>query len=227
MGEFAHGAGDGVITDDGCPVELYRRLRAGDEIDRIKHLTPPGGSILDLGAGAGRLAEPLAEAGFDVTAVDESTEMLAEIRGAVTPVQSRIEALDLGRRFDLVLLASYLLNAPAAQSRAPLLGACGRHLKPGGAVAIQVRGPGILRDLTGFEREVDGVRDWVDSYRRDGHMVTMTLRTEWEGRRWAQTFTHRYLEEAELRLELAAQGLRFERWLDPTPEWFVARRSDG
>ena len=225
MAAFAQGSGDGAITDDGCPVELYRQLKAGDEIGLIQGLAPPGGSILDLGAGAGRLAEPLAEAGFAVTAVDESAEMLAEIRGDVAPFRSRIEDLDLGQRFDLVLLASYLLNAPAAEDRGALLGACVRHLKPGGATAIQVRGPGILRDLTDFEREVDGIHDWVDSYRRHGPLVTMTLRTEWEGRRWVQTFTHRYLPESELRRELADSGLTFERWLDAGPEWFLARPS--
>ncbi|MEJ0065705.1 MAG: hypothetical protein WDM85_09915 [Caulobacteraceae bacterium] len=97
-------------------------------------------------------------------------------------------------------------------------------MKPTGAVAIQVRGPGILGDLNGFERESDGIRDWVESYRREGPLVTMTMRTEWEGRRSSQTFTQRYLEEAELRHELTDQGLAFERWLDKPPEWFVARR---
>jgi SAM-dependent methyltransferase len=222
MAKFAYGAGDGAITDDGCAVELYRRLEAGDEIDLIRSLSPAGGSILDLGAGAGRLADPLSAAGFVVTAVDQSADMLAEIRGGASCVRSTIEALDLGARFDVVLLSSYLLNTPASESRAGLLRACARHLKPSGAAAIQVRGPGILQDLSDFEREVDGVRDWVDAYHRDEPFVTITMRTEWEGRRWVQTFIQRYLDEADLRPELAAQGLRFERWLDAAPEWIVA-----
>jgi SAM-dependent methyltransferase len=222
MAKFAYGAGDGAITDDGCPVELYRRLKAGDEIDLIRRLAPAGGSILDLGAGAGRLADPLSAAGFAVTAVDQSANMLAEIRGGATCVRSTIESLELAARFDVVVLASYLLNAPAMESRVALLAACARHLKPGGVAAIQVRGPGILQDLSDFEREVDGIHDRVEGYRRDGPLVTITMRTEREGRRWVQTFTQRYLDETELRPELAAQGLTFERWLDVAPEWFVA-----
>ena len=222
MASFAYGAGDGAITDDGCAVELYRRLRAGEEIDLIRGVAPAGGSILDLGAGTGRLANPLSAAGFAVTAIDQSADMLAEIGGAVTCVQSTIEALELGARFDVVLLSSYLLNVPTAESRASLLRACMRHMKPGGVAAIQVRGQGILQDLSDFEREVDGIRDWVEAYRRDGLLVTITMRTEWEDRRWVQTFTQRYLDETELRPELAAVGLGFERWLDPAPEWFVA-----
>lgn len=225
MAKFASGSGDGVITDDGCSVELYRRLGASaDEIGLLTALAPPGGSVLDLGAGAGRLAEPLSRAGFAVTAVDQSAEMLAEIGGGVVCIQSSIEALELSPRFDLVLLASYLLNTPALEDRHALLAVCAHHLKPTGALAVQVRGPGILRDLSGFERETDGVRDWVESYRRDGALVTMTIRTEWEGRRSSQTFSQRYLTEAELRPELADQGLAFERWLDEPPEWFLARR---
>ena len=221
---YATGSGDGAITDDGCAVELYRRLRAGrDEVAMIAGLAPRGARVLDLGAGAGRLAEPLSHAGFAVTAVDQSAEMLGEIRGGAIRVRSAIEDLDLGAGFDLILLSSYLLNTPAAANRAALLATCARHLKPDGAAAIQVRGPGILRDLSDFEREVDGIRDRVEAYRREGAVVTMTMRTECEGRRWVQTFTQRHLAEAELRAELAASGLRFERWLDAEPEWFVAR----
>jgi len=220
---YASGSGDGAITADGCPVELYRRLSAGGEIDLIEALAPAGGSILDLGAGAGRLANPLSAAGFVVTAVDQSAEMLAEIRGGARRVRSTIEALDLGAAFDVVLLASYLLNTPALESRSALLATCARHLKRDGAAMIQVRGPAILRDLSGYEREAEGIRDWVEAYRRDGPVVTMTVRTECEGRRWLQTFSQRYLEEPDLRRELAAEGLQFDRWLDDPPEWFVAR----
>jgi SAM-dependent methyltransferase len=225
MAKFASGSGDGAITDDGCAVELYRRLTASaDEIAMLTGLARPGGSILDLGAGAGRLAEPLSQTGFAVTAVDQSAEMLAEIGDDVVRVQSGIGALELSERFDLVLLSSYLLNTPAAEERQALLAACARHVKPTGAAAIQVRGAGILRDLNGFARESDGVRDWVEGYRRDGPLVTITMQTEWEGRRSSQTFTQRYLREAELRRELADQGLAFERWLDDPSEWFMARR---
>jgi len=226
MAKFASGSGDGAITDDGCAVELYRRLKASaDEISLLAALAPRSGSILDLGAGAGRLADPLSRDGFTVTAVDQSAAMLAEIHGSAIRIQSSIEALELGAFFDLVLLSSYLFNTPALEDRRALLAACARHLKPAGVAAIQVRGPGVLRDLNGFERESDGIRDWVEGYRRDGPLATMTVRTEWEGRRSSQTFTQRYLDEADLRRELADQGLAFERWLDDAPEWFVAGRA--
>ena len=72
---------------------------------------PAGAEILELGAGAGRVTQPLLELGHPVVAVDESAEMLARIRGAET-VLARIQELRLGRRFDVVLLASFLVNTP-------------------------------------------------------------------------------------------------------------------
>jgi 2-polyprenyl-3-methyl-5-hydroxy-6-metoxy-1,4-benzoquinol methylase len=42
--------------------------------------TLPFGSILDFGAGTGRLAIPLAQKGYNVTAVEQSNAMANELR---------------------------------------------------------------------------------------------------------------------------------------------------
>ncbi|HVV13973.1 class I SAM-dependent methyltransferase [Amycolatopsis sp.] len=42
----------------------------------------PGAEVLDLGYGSGRIAHRLIELGHPVTAVDDSPEMLAYVRGA-------------------------------------------------------------------------------------------------------------------------------------------------
>jgi SAM-dependent methyltransferase len=84
--------------------------------------TGPGASILELGCGAGRVTHPLVALGHPVVAVDESADMLAHVRGAET-VCARIEDLALGRRFDLVLLASHLINSDPP-TRAAFLAAC-------------------------------------------------------------------------------------------------------
>jgi len=223
LGKYAWGAGDGPITDDGCAVELYRGLSADGEIEMITSLVPIGGAILDLGAGAGRLAKPLARVGFQVTAVDQSADMLAEIDGAEC-VQASIETLDLTpRHFEVVLLASYLLNTPDVASRSGLLRSCRRHVQSDGVVLLQVRGPSLLNDIGGSEWEVAGVLDVVEAYHRTGSQVTMTWRTEVAGRKWVQTFTHEFLDEAELTTALAQEGLRFEGWLDERREWLLAK----
>src|SRR3954469_18368208 len=109
---FASGEGPGAITPDGCAVDLYARLPAGvEEAALIAGVAPPAGSVLELGAGAGRVTHCLVERGLSVVAVDESRNMLDRIVGAQT-VHSTIEALHLDRLFDVVVLGSHLVNLP-------------------------------------------------------------------------------------------------------------------
>lgn len=76
------GSGPGPQTLDGCSAEFWKLLPAGAEPSLIASTVPSGGSILELGAGVGRVTYPLLELGYRVTAVDNSSEMLAEISGA-------------------------------------------------------------------------------------------------------------------------------------------------
>jgi SAM-dependent methyltransferase len=92
------GSGPGPQSLDGCSVELWKLLPAGVEPSLIASAVPPKGSILELGARVGRITRPLLELGYRVTAVDNSSEMLAEIRGATT-VLSNIEDLALSTLF--------------------------------------------------------------------------------------------------------------------------------
>jgi SAM-dependent methyltransferase len=219
----ATGWGDGPITEDGCAVELYRRLPDFGEAELIASAAPRGASVLELGAGAGRLTRPLLARAYRVTAVDQSAEMLACIQGAER-VRARIETLDLApRRFDVVLLASYLLNTPDPDERYALLLACRRHIASGGKLIAQVRGPGLLEPKSGLIADADGVRDFVDAYERAEAQVSITLRVEADGRRWVQRFTHVYLDAAALRSLLTAAGFAFEDWIAGSQEWFCAR----
>jgi SAM-dependent methyltransferase len=110
---------------DGSPVEVYERLPEMGEGEVVSSVTRAGASVLELGCGVGRITRQLVRLGYRVTAVDESAEMLARVRDAET-VHASIEGLDLGRRFDAVLLASNLVNAEPAQRRA-FLETCARH----------------------------------------------------------------------------------------------------
>src|SRR5437762_12653200 len=72
-----------------------------------------GGPILELGCGTGRLAIPLAEAGFAVTGIDRAPAMLAEARrkAAATRVsvswhEADMRAFKLGERFAWAFIAS-------------------------------------------------------------------------------------------------------------------------
>ena len=72
-----------------------------------------GGPLLELGCGTGKIAIPLAEAGFAVTGLDLSEAMLAEARaktrGRDLPIQwvyGDMTRFSLDRRFNLILLPS-------------------------------------------------------------------------------------------------------------------------
>src|SRR3974390_1447902 len=113
-------AGSGHYAPDGSPVELYARLAAGDGPAIVHAAIPAGAQVLDLGSGAGRIAHALIELGHPVVAVDNSPDMLEHVRGAER-ILADIRALDLGRRFPCVLLASNLLNCVGPQARDEML----------------------------------------------------------------------------------------------------------
>jgi SAM-dependent methyltransferase len=109
------GSGPGPQTLDGCSVEFWKLLPAGVGPSLIASAVPRRGSILELGAGVGLITHPLLELGYRVTAVDNSSEMLAEISGATTAL-SDIEDLSLGTSFDAVILGSFLIRPSAGLS---------------------------------------------------------------------------------------------------------------
>jgi hypothetical protein len=78
--------------------------------------------------------------GHDVLAVDSSAEMLAAVRSARTH-RARIEDLDLAERFDVVLLASNLVNTRTPRSAPPCWPPARRHLADDGRVLLQWHEP--------------------------------------------------------------------------------------
>lgn len=219
------GTGRGAITDDGCAVELYLRFPHQGEADLVHAVVPAGAAVLDLGSGTGRIAHPLIALGHPVTAVDSSPDMLAHVRGAET-VLSSIAELDLGRTFDVVLMASHLVNTPDDAERRALLDSAARHLAAGGALIAEQYPPRWFDEVTdGAGAPIGEVLADLTEVHRDGDVVSATVRY-WVGDElWTQTFAARRLDEDLLRAELAGAGLAFERWLSDDRCWLLARRS--
>ncbi len=109
-----------------------------------------GGRVLELMAGSGRIAVPLAAEGHPVTAVDVDPAMLARARlraeAAGPDVEGRVElvladaaspSLDLGRhhRLAIIGLNSILLLGGRAAQRAAW-DSLARHLEPGGIAVV-------------------------------------------------------------------------------------------
>jgi len=94
-------------------------------------------SVLDAGCGTGRVAIELDRRGVDVVGVDVDPSMLTTA-GARAP-HLRFEladladpSLDLGRSFDLVVLAGNVPLFTPAGTQAALVAGCARHLSTGG-----------------------------------------------------------------------------------------------
>jgi SAM-dependent methyltransferase len=217
------GSGPGRQAPDGCSVEFWKLLPPGSEPTIIASAVPPRGSILELGAGVGRVTHALLGLGYKVTAVDNSSEMLAEIRGATT-VFSDIEDLMLSASFDAVVLGSCLIHAPAPGARGALLEVCRRHVKPSGVVLIQHYREGWPSGaVAGFMGEKDGIKAFVDAVIHDGRFVHMTLRHEATSGTWTHSFTAEALSQSELHDALNHARLSFERHVDQDSSWVLAR----
>ncbi len=211
-----------AVAPDGSPVEVYLRLPGDAEADLIASVVPDGAEILELGSGVGRVTHELVARGHRVTAVDESAEMLAHVRGAET-VCARIQELDLSRTFDCVLLASHFVNVPDERERTALLRACARHLAHGGLALIEAYPPDQSWE-PGEARRLGGVTLRLAEAEQVGDRVRATMEYEVDGRVWRQPFEAALLDEADLRRALRDGGLELDRWLDRDRGWLAARR---
>lgn len=220
------GTGPGVITADGCPVDLWSMLPAGATPTIIQRAIPPLASVLDLGAGVGRLADPLVSLGHSVVAVDESAAMLAHVRRA-SCVCSTIEDLQLDATFDVVLLASSLVNTPDQRSRRTLLAICRRYVHAEGQVIVQRYVPGWADAIDGTTSQIaDGVTHTVEVVARHGGGRYTLAATSRSGRReWTQRYTMQELDDEALGQDLRAVDLHLERWISGDGAWVAARTS--
>ena len=123
------------------------------EADLVESLGPR--SVLDAGCGTGRVAVELARRGIDVTGVDVDAAMLEKARAKAPHlpwVAADLAGLDLGRTFDLVVMAGNVMIFLAPGTEAEVVAAAARHLAPGGAlVAGFSLEPGRL-DLATYDR---------------------------------------------------------------------------
>jgi SAM-dependent methyltransferase len=89
-------------------------------------------SVLDAGCGTGRVAIELAERGVeDVVGADVDGSMLATAakRGpAIEWIESDLAALDLGRTFDVVVMAGNVPLFTPPGTQAALVAGCARHV---------------------------------------------------------------------------------------------------
>ena len=135
------------------PLHALNPVRVGYIRDHLAaHFAPtaaPGRSfaplngidLLDVGCGAGLLAEPLARLGAAVTAIDASADAVkagrvhAELQGLEIDYRvGTVEALaETGRQFDAVTIMEVIEHVPDVYA---FLATCGRLVKPGGLAVV-------------------------------------------------------------------------------------------
>jgi hypothetical protein len=166
---------DDPATPDEGFAELYAKLPDATDLFPWLELAQAAGSpVLYLGIGTGRLAVPLHAAGIELVGVDSHPGMLARLRQrlpGIELVQSRIEDLDLGRLFDLVIVPSNILCS------VDRLRAAGSHLAADGSLAFELTNPYWLRAGAGRGVRVqsfdgNGARFEVDYELPDGRLIT-------------------------------------------------------
>jgi SAM-dependent methyltransferase len=135
----------------------YRRRRADVAFYRelAKRRLGTGGSILELGAGTGRLTIPLARDGHRVVAVDQAPAMLAALRRRVDALpravadriaiaKGDLRAFDVGEQFPLVVAAFNTVEHLYTRGEvAACLARVAAHLAPGGAFVFDVQLPDL------------------------------------------------------------------------------------
>ncbi|UZN03530.1 class I SAM-dependent methyltransferase [Cellulomonas sp. S1-8] len=161
---------------------LYDRLFPGSEqavefyrAEAGRH----GGRVLELGSGTGNKLIPIASDGHACTGLELSAAMLAEARRKAAErgvevewVQGDMREFDLGRTFDLVLIAANsLLHLHAAEDLVACFRLVRRHLAPGARLVFDVFNPsvGVLAQADGIRRRRDAL-SFVDPDRGVVHV---------------------------------------------------------
>jgi len=214
---------------------LYTAM-TNDTLRVVRRLLPSPGEVLDVGAGTGRLATPLGEAGHRVVAVEPSAGMLAQMRDPVQgpPIERRrchIGDFESAPRFDLALcvftVVSYLVDEEALRAAFRRISG---SMRPGGQVLVDVPARALFtsrrRRTARIERTVDimptavpDVFTYREGIRLQRHGAWRCYRDEFPLRWWS----------ARAVLDVAAsEGLQTARCitdeLPPTGgEWWVLR----
>ena len=192
-------------------------------VSLLKELgTPPGGRLIDAACGTGGISILLAKAGYGVTAMDISQQMLskaaekASLAGAsVSFISQDIRAMKVHRPADGILCCcdgvNYLLGDHDLMG---FLISARKSLKKGGALLFDISSQAKLLAMDGqfFGEETDdSVYLWSNTVNRDRAIITMdiTLFTLAEGglfRRHNEVHNQRIWTVDEILLLLAQSG---------------------
>jgi len=154
-----------------------------DDIGFWRALTAsPGGPVLELGCGTGRVLLPLARAGVEITGLDLSAQMLArcraglrletpEVRDRVRLVAADMTSFDLGRRFAAIICPfGGFQQLRTVEQQLACLERCRGHLLPDGRLVLDLPNPDPAPSPYARDEAVEGedaaqLCDWTDGRR--------------------------------------------------------------
>lgn len=133
-------------------------------------------SVLDAGCGTGRVSIELAKRGFDVVGVDLDAAMLDTARSKAPDlewIRADLVDMDLGRTFDLVVLAGNVMIFVTPGTEAAVLANLARHLRPGGQLVAGFQTGGTRLDPDEYDAfaaacGLEPVHRWA-TWERDPH----------------------------------------------------------
>ena len=209
---------DTTIADDGSPVAVFAALalHADRGVAAMLHAQMlKGDSVLELGCGAGRVANRLVKLGHDVCAVDNSEAMLKHVTYKAERVQLDLFALDLQRRFGAVIAGSYLVN----QWPPLLLASCARHVDVDGAVYVQRYSPAWARAAQPGSAQSGPVSIRFEKVSCINDRFQATVIYTLDGHKWRQSLDAEVLDDDALDRYARYVGLRFDAVIDAYDEW--------
>lgn len=219
------------VSDVGATVALVERLAAA----------AGSRAVLELGAGTGRLAVPLARLGGDgggadsglaVTAIDASTAMLDRLRrrdpeGLVTTIAGDMVDDVPDGPFGVVLIAyNTLFNLAGRERQAACFATVARSLAPGGSFVVEAFVPEEppregshveVRSMSATDVVLSVSMHHPDHQRAEGHFIQFVDGGPVRLRPWSI----RYAAPSELDAMASASGFVLaQRWEDVTGRAF-------
>ena len=219
--------GDVARTYDQTVARMFAPEVLAPAVDCLESLAE-GGRVLEFAVGTGRVALPLAARGVDVSGIELSADMLAELRSAagaagaagVQAVEGDMATARVDGEFSLVFLVfNTITNLTTQDEQVACFENAARHLAPGGRFAIENGVPALRRlppgaagvPFTVTEDHV-GIDDFIDRTHLQISRSRHFRRTA-DGRFEEFTAPFRYVWPSELDLMARIAGMTLEhRW---------------
>ncbi len=127
---------------------LYDLFDSKPNVGFFYRYAAQAGEVLDIGAGTGRIAIPLARRGITVYCVEPSPAMRHQfeaklqaeesLRQRITLIEGDARSFAFGRTFPAAFLSGTFDHLPDDWERSAALGNIGRHLRPGGCLVFDL-----------------------------------------------------------------------------------------